>query len=266
MGEVQPANERVAREILPFKQPNIRPVPYSGRKCWVSMDTSGVLEWDTVQELIPESYQPMVSKRTAAKPERESGGRSAMALSPTGMGEAVIRNLQSRTGKNLGQWVRLAKRSRLTESKGLRKWLKTEHGLGGTTCSIIADATLRKPGDVPPTESEMLDTQFKGDKAALRAVYERLVRAVKKLGIDVRVGVRKTQTTFARKHTFAIAKAPTRTRIDLGLRLPGTRPTKRLQSTTAFSDNATHCVALTAPRDVDDQLGKWLKAAYVARG
>ena len=112
----------------------------------------------------------------------------------------------------------------------------------------------------------MLDAQFNGGKAALRPAYDRLIRAVKKLDSDVNVGVRKTQTTFARKHPFAIAKAPTKTRIDLGLRLPCTRPTKRLQSTTAFSDNATHCVALTAARDVDDQLKKWLKAAYTARG
>ncbi len=101
--------------------------------------------------------------------------------------------------------------------------------------------------------------------AALCPVYDRLVREVKKLGADVNVGVRKTQTTFARKHTFAIAKAPTRTRIDLGLRLPGLKPTKRLEATTAFSDNATHCVKLTTPQEVNGQLKKWLKAAYDAR-
>lgn len=189
-----------------------------------------------------------------------------MALSPSGMLEAVIRNLQNRTGKNLKQWVQVAKKSRLTDPKELRKWLKIEHGLGGTTCMIIADATLRKPGDIAPTESEMLDKQFKGDKIALRPVYERLIHAMKKLGKDVNIGVRKTQTTLARNHTFAIAKAPTKSRINLGLRLPGVKPTKRLCKTTAFSDNATHCVALNDQGDIDDQLKKWLKAAYVARG
>ena len=216
--------------------------------------------------MILESYRLIAPKQTLAKLEGETGWKSSMALSPSGMGEAVIRNLQTRTGRSLEQWIKLAKRSRLTDPKALRKWLKAEHALGGTTCLVIVDATLRKPGDVPPTPDEMLEAQFKGDKATLRPVYERLVRAVKKLGIDVNVGVRKTQTTFARNHTFAIAKAPTKTRIDLGLRLPGTRPTKRLQNTTAFSDNATHCVALTAPGNVDDQLKKWLKAAYIARG
>lgn len=189
-----------------------------------------------------------------------------MALSPEGMQEAVVRNLKDRTGKSLEQWVRVAKSSRTTDPKELRSWLKSEHGLGGTTCMVITNATLSKPGDKPPSESELLDGQFKGDGAALRPVYDRLVRVVKKLGKDVNIGIRKTQTTFARGHTFAIAKAPTRTRIDLGLRLPGVKPTKRLEATTAFSDNATHCVKLTTPSDVDDRLKKWLEDAYAARG
>ena len=65
-----------------------------------------------------------------------------MALSPDGMSEAVIRNLKNRTGSSLEQWVRIARKSGLTEPKELRKWLKTEHGLGGTTCWIIADAVM----------------------------------------------------------------------------------------------------------------------------
>ena len=107
--------------------------------------------------------------------------------------------------------------------------------------------------------------QFNGDEAALRPIYHRLVRQVKTFGSDVNVNVRKTQTTFARKHTFAIAKAPTKTHIHLGPRLPGVKATKRLTATTAFSDNATHCVILTKSGDVDVQLEKWLKVAYKAR-
>jgi hypothetical protein len=189
-----------------------------------------------------------------------------MAMSPEAMVEAVIRNLKDRTGRTLEEWVALARKSHLTEPKALRRWLETEHGLGGTTRWIISSATLSQRGQKPPSDADLLDAQFKGDKAVLRPAYDRLVRDMKKLGRDVRVGVRKTQTTFAREHTFAIAKAPTKTRIDLGLRLPGVRPTKRLEATTAFSDNATHRVTLTSAEDVDAQLRKWVKAAYDARG
>ena len=187
-----------------------------------------------------------------------------MALSPAEMGEAMIRNLKNRTGKTLDQWVRVAKKSRLTEPNALRRWLKAEHGLGMTTCWIVAGAALTKPGDKPPTDRELLAAQYKGDKAALRPIYDRLVRQVKKLGSDVRVSVRKTQTTFARKHTFAIAKAPTKTRIHLGPRLPDVKSRKRRATTTAFSDNATYCVALTNSRYVYVELEKWFKAAFDA--
>lgn len=189
-----------------------------------------------------------------------------MPLSPNEMYNAVIRNLEKRTGKRLEQWVRVASDSQLTDQKELRSWLKAEYGLGGTTCAVIADATLRQPDYVPPTESELLAVQFAGDKAALRPLYDQLVGAVEALGADVRVGVRKTQTTFAREYTFAIAKAPTKRRMDLGMRLPGVAPTQRLAATKAFSDNATHCVALTTPADIDPELTSWLKAAYEARG
>ncbi len=189
-----------------------------------------------------------------------------MAMSPEKMMESVARNLKERTGKTLGQWVRVAKRSGLKEAKELRRWLKSEHGLGQTTCFVVCHATLEELGVATPGDDELLEAQFKGDKAALRPTYDRLVQAVKRLGKDVTVGVRKTQTTFARDHTFAIAKAPTRARILLGLRLPGTKPTRRLQASTTFSDNASHAVELTKPGDVDDALKRWLKAAYAARG
>ena len=85
-----------------------------------------------------------------------------MALSPEGMREAVVRNLKSRTRKDLEQWIRVARRSRLTD--------------------------------------------------------------------------------------------------------PNLKPTRRLEATKAFSDNATHSVALTDAGDMDGQLRRWLKAAYDARG
>ncbi len=188
-----------------------------------------------------------------------------MALSPSQMQDAVIKNLETRTGKTLNEWIRIAKRSRLTDRNDIRKFLKAEHGLGMTTCYLIAEATRQEAGDNPPTEEEMLKAQFRGDKEVLRPVYDKLVREMKKLGSDVTVGVRKTQTTFARKYTFAIAKAPTKTRIDLGLRLPTVRATKRLKTTTAFCDNATHCVSLSNRNDIDDQIMKWLAGAYKAR-
>ena len=96
------------------------------------------------------------------------------------------------------------------DMKELRKWLKSRHGLGRTTCMVIADATLGDPDKKPPSASELIAAQYRGDRAALRPAYDRLLREVKRLGRDVSIGVRKTQTTVSRGACFAILKAPQR--------------------------------------------------------
>ena len=114
-----------AAEIIEL--PNFWRAPYVGHKGWVSMDVRRVSNWDDVRGLILESYRLIAPKRTLASLEGGTGRRSSMALSPSGMGDAVIRNLRNRTGRNLEQWVKVARRSRLTDPKELRKWLKAEH-------------------------------------------------------------------------------------------------------------------------------------------
>lgn len=188
-----------------------------------------------------------------------------MTPTPEQMAAAITRRLEQRTGRSLSEWKRIARRSGETEPKELRAWLKEVHGLGVNTCWVIADATLGTKGGTKLSPKQQLADQFAGVGAALRPTYDALVRAVEALGPDVQVLPRLTQTTFARKHTFAVAKAPTRKGIELGLRLPGARATKRRVATKAFSGNATHCVLLADPDDVDAQLESWLKAAYDAR-
>ena len=53
-----------------------------------------------------------------------------MALSPQQMGEAIIRNLPAKTGKDLNQWIEIVRRSPLNEKKAVIAWLKETHGLG----------------------------------------------------------------------------------------------------------------------------------------
>ena len=84
------------------------------------------------------------------------------------------------------------------------------------------------------TRARLLETNrlLRTEHAALRdlARIQLLTQS-----LHVNVGVRKTQTTFARTHTFAIAKAPTMTRVDLGLRLR--RPEDTVVVSTAPGDN-----------------------------
>jgi hypothetical protein len=64
---------------------------------------------------------------------------------------------------------------------------------------------------------------------------------------------------------FGLIQASTKSRIDLGLKLPGVAPTERLQAAGNFgSGQITHRVALTSEVEVDDEVLGWLKAAYEA--
>ena len=84
---------------------------------------------------------------------------------------------------------------------------------------------------------------------------------------DVEVGPRGTYVSFGRPKQFALVQPSTKTRVDVGLRLPGLAATERLLEAGSFgSGNITHRVALFSPDDVDAELEGWLREAYEARG
>jgi len=53
-----------------------------------------------------------------------------MALGPKQMGEAILRNLEEKTGKTLEQWISIVKKSKLSDKKSVMDFLKITHGLG----------------------------------------------------------------------------------------------------------------------------------------
>jgi hypothetical protein len=113
---------------------------------------------------------------------------------------------------------------------------------------------------------ELIDRQYAG-KESLRPIYERLAAFIGELGEDVEVGPRGTYVSFDRPTQFALVRPSTKTRVDVGLRLPGVAATERLRDAGSFgSGNITHRVALASPDDVDAELERWLRAAYEMRG
>jgi hypothetical protein len=112
----------------------------------------------------------------------------------------------------------------------------------------------------------LIDRQYAGAKAALRPIYDRVAEVIASFE-DVEVGPRGTYVSFGRPKQFALVQPSTRTRVDVGLRLPDVEATERLADAGSFgSGNITHRVALTAVDDVDAELQGWLRAAYDARG
>lgn len=112
------------------------------------------------------------------------------------------------------------------------------------------------------TEEDIIDAQFKGAKVGLRPLYDRIVEIVQGLGDDVELAPRKSYVAFTRGKIFALARASTKTRLDLGLKLPGTPATDRLVDAAGFaSGSITHKVALYTLEDIDEQVTLWLHEA-----
>jgi hypothetical protein len=110
---------------------------------------------------------------------------------------------------------------------------------------------------------------FSGPKAALRPIYDQLLRLGRGLGKDVRVCPCKTIVPFYRNHVFAQVKPSTRTRLDFGLALgplalSRSKMPKRLVPTSGLEkgDRITHRFEIRSLAEVDGEVKDWLGRAY----
>ena len=113
---------------------------------------------------------------------------------------------------------------------------------------------------------EYVEKQYAGKKAALRPIYDELLKLAKSVGSDVKACPGLTMVALYRNHVFAQIKPTTNTRVDFGLALAhhkGKLP-KRLVDTggLAKKDRITHRIEITDVSQIDADVKKWLKTAY----
>jgi hypothetical protein len=181
-----------------------------------------------------------------------------------------IAQLPAKTGRTLEQWVQLVKEDGPPTEKERRDWLKKEHGLGTNSAWWIAERAEGKgaedgdPVAYLKAAEEYVAAMFSGSRAGLRPLYDQLLKLGLKLGKDVKACPCKTIVPLYRNHVFAQIKPATRTRIDLGFALKDMEPTGRLVSTGGFAkgDRITHRIPLSSVADIDDEVKRWLRAAY----
>ncbi len=187
---------------------------------------------------------------------------ATMGKTPGEMQAAIAANLKKRTGKSVEEWADEARRFAPASRRGRVGWLIKEHGLPRTAASMIA---ARAEGEADYSEpAALLAGIFAGSKAALRPIYDDIVKAATALGGDVDVLPCRTQVTLRRRRQFAWIKASTSTRLDLGLALAGITPAGRLLPVagTNAQDRVRLRIAVAARDEVDAELKRWLKTAY----
>jgi hypothetical protein len=175
--------------------------------------------------------------------------------------QTMIDNMPEKTGRSLQEWKKMLQAKNFTKHGEAVKFLKDNHGVThGFANTIVA---LSKGENEAP--EDLIAEQYQG-KEGLKPLYEKLMAAALKVGSEVTVAPKKGSVSLIRKKQFALIKPATRTRIDLGLKLPGKPLTARLQHSGPFGTMCTHRVQLTRLEEVDKELIQWLAEAYEQAG
>jgi hypothetical protein len=175
----------------------------------------------------------------------------------------IERRLVETTGDDVATWSGRVRNTGLSSETDVRTWL-TDQGITGYPRMILVMERFGYPDFFTATADELVDGQYVG-KPALRPVYDAVVTAALGVG-EVHVQARKGYVSLVSpRRTFAVVQATTRSRVDLGLRLPDREPGGRLLAAPSIGNGAcTVRVGLGVPDDVDDEVVDLLTRAYAA--
>jgi hypothetical protein len=177
--------------------------------------------------------------------------------------EAGLRLIKERTGKTLEEWIAHVKKNGPAEGKARLAWLKKQ-GLTTNYAGWVASRASGRGGRENYDPKGMVEAMYAGPKAALRPIYDRLLRLGLAIAKDVKACPCSTIVPLYRNHVIAQIKPTTQTRIDMGFALGGMKPTGKLIDTggSAKKDRITHRIPISSLADIDDEVKKWLKRAY----
>lgn len=207
----------------------------------------------------------MPSTATKTKPKSIYGVHPGVAMT-----QKWIAELKEKTGRSLDEWLSFIKKNGPKDENARREWLKTEHGLGTNSAGWLAEQAEGEGTEVNDPDTYLqaaegyVEKMFSGGKAALRPIYDTLLKLGLKTGKEAKACPCQTIVPLYRNHVFAQIKPTTRTRIDMGFALGDMKPKGRLIDTGGFAkkDRITHRIEITSLKDIDDEVKRWLKVAY----
>lgn len=171
--------------------------------------------------------------------------------------KTMIDNMPEKTGKSLEEWKKILKTKFFEKHSEGVKFLKSEYNVTHGFANTIV--TLSK--EEKSSSQDLVQSQYNG-KENLFPIYEELIKFVKTLGADVTITPKKESVSIIRKRQFVLIKPATKTRIDLGFKLPDKPTTSRLENSGPFGTMCTHRVKVSAITDIDSELKGWIAEAY----
>lgn len=180
------------------------------------------------------------------------------------MRDQEIRWLIERTGAGLEAWNARVRAQDPADETALRTWL-TEQDVTGYPQMLLVMERFGYPDYLQASADELVDGQY-ADRPALRPILETITALMPEIG-EVELQARKTYVAFLTpKRTFGALVPTTKTRSDLGLRLPADeKASGGLELAKNFAQSSvTHKIGLTSADDVDDEVVGWIKRSYGA--
>ena len=169
------------------------------------------------------------------------------------------RLLAERTGAGLQEWNRRVRKTGIADESALRSWL-ADQGVTGYPQMMLMMERFGYPDFLLASADDLIDGQYRG-REKLRPILDAVTAAAARVG-DVTIQARKGYVALVSpKRTFAMVRASTRTRVDLGLKLQDARPGGRLLTAKGLPHGNVR-VALTDPAEVDDEVVDLLERSY----
>lgn len=178
--------------------------------------------------------------------------------------KSVQEGLEQDTGRNLDDWILIAKACPEIKHKARLNWFKVQHGLGVNRASLVLNAAF-KTGLGWDNPKALLEQLWKVSED--RFCYDHIETIAKSLGDDVIITPRKSFSAFSRRVQFA-ALRPTRSEIRLGLAVPLKEATGCVAplSSDSWSDRLTAVRLIRDADDIDEDVRTLMRHAYSLSG
>ena len=170
--------------------------------------------------------------------------------------QSQTRNIEQATGRSMDEWVLLVRASGLERHRQILEWLKAEHGFSHGNANLVALTARRAP---VKGSDEAVDAIYAGPRATLRPFHDRVIELARGFGPDVETAPKQAYVSLRRSKQFGTVGPGPAGQLEIGLNLPGAKPTARLQ---AAGGMCTHRLRLASTDELDAEVIGWLRDAY----
>lgn len=176
--------------------------------------------------------------------------------------QAYLDNIKLKTGKSSEEFKKLAEEKGLllpgVKAGAIVNWLKKDFGLGhGHAMAIYTYFKGNKQN-----KTSLLEKHFNGNKNHWRSAFDTILKKIKNAGEKINIEPAESYLSLMKnKKKFAIIKISV-SRMDIGLKLKGVKPSGRLEASGSWNIMVTHRVKISEPNQIDKEVINWLNQAY----